>query len=62
MGEKNMNHEPTVYVYCRNCNNRIDENKVKCTNIEENERGQDVVTFKCPFCNQETTSLRVNLR
>lgn len=53
---------PTVYVHCNYCKTRFDENMVECDGIEENELGQDVVTFKCPQCKKETTSLRVTVR
>lgn len=48
-------------VTCHHCNERFDEldPKIHITNIEENERGWDVVTFVCPICGKETTSLRL---
>lgn len=58
----NRTYQPTVYVHCNYCKTRFDENDVWADNIEENELGQDVVTFKCPHCKKETTSLRVTIR
>ena len=42
------------------CNgDRIPEDEVDCTNIEEDMQGRDVVTFDCPNCGEEDTSLRL---
>lgn len=48
-------------VNCNYCHGSFYESdpKIVMTNIEENILGQDVVTFKCPKCGKETTSLRV---
>lgn len=47
-------------IACHHCHEEFGENddNIKITNIEENELGQDVVSFKCPNCNKDTTSLR----
>jgi formate dehydrogenase maturation protein FdhE len=60
--EGNTMNFPRVYVHCHHCQTRFNENMVKCTNIEENELGQDVITFTCPECKKTTTSLRVTSR
>jgi Zn finger protein HypA/HybF involved in hydrogenase expression len=47
-------------IACHHCHEEfgeLDEN-IKITNIEENMLGQDVVSFKCPKCHKDTTSLR----
>ena len=36
----------------------IDESEVELTNIEENEMGEDVVTFICPICDEVHKSRR----
>ena len=53
-------YQPIIYVQCKNCHKEFDENEITDPdiNIEENEMGWDVLSFKCPYCGQETTSLR----
>jgi hypothetical protein len=48
-------------VNCHYCHGSFYETdpRIEMTNIEENILGQDVVTFKCPKCGKDTTSLRV---
>jgi hypothetical protein len=48
-------------ITCHHCQERFYESDPRITldNIEENERGQDVVSFNCPKCGKETTSLRL---
>ena len=53
-----MNRPKTVLT-CAECENEIDETEVNTIiNIEENERGWDVVYYVCPFCGSDTSSLR----
>ena len=49
-----------IYVICKNCGKEYDEDEITDPeiDIEENERGFDVLTFICPYCGKETTSLR----
>jgi hypothetical protein len=53
-------HETIIYITCKECEKEFDENKITDPNIdiEENERGWDVLSFICPYCNKHTTSLR----
>jgi hypothetical protein len=48
-----------IKVYCKVCNQWYDEAKVMFINIEEGDRGQDIMTFKCPQCHSEQKSNRV---
>jgi DNA-directed RNA polymerase subunit RPC12/RpoP len=59
-----MEYTPVIYVHCNACDKTFDENEITDPEIgiEENERGQDVVSFVCPKCGKETTSLRFGLR
>ena len=44
----------------QSCNlERINEEDVDCLNIEEDIQGRDIVTFKCPNCNEEHKSVRL---
>ena len=49
----------TIKVYCKKCKVWIDEELVEALNIEEDFQGRDVLTFKCPECRTEQSSLRV---
>lgn len=51
---------PIIKVTCKECHKEFDENDITDPdiNIEENGIGQDVLSFKCPKCGKETTSLR----
>ena len=51
----------TVTVYCKSCKKRFEEQNVKFVNLEENMYGEDVLTFICPECKTEQTSLRMGL-
>jgi len=53
-------YEKIIYVNCKSCGKEFDENEITDPDIgiEENERGWDVLSFKCPYCRKETTSLR----
>lgn len=55
-----MTYKHIIYVNCKECKKEYDEDEITDTeiNIEENERGWDVLSFKCPYCGKETTSLR----
>jgi RNase P subunit RPR2 len=45
-------------VICSGCNNAFEQpTKIVVLNIEEDERGQDVITFECPTCGRESKSL-----
>lgn len=55
--------ERKILVYCRECDTQFDENDIDQNDgevgIESNELGQDVLSFTCPYCKKETTSLRM---
>jgi len=55
-----MTYKRIIYVNCKECEKEFDEDEITDPdiNIEENERGWDVLSFKCPYCKKETTSLR----
>jgi len=55
-----MKYKHIIYVRCKNCEREFDEDEITDPeiNIESDERGWDVLTFKCPYCHKETTSLR----
>jgi hypothetical protein len=55
-----MKNERIIYVICKNCHKEFDENEITDPeiNIEEDIRGYDVLSFICPYCKKETTSLR----
>ena len=51
---------PSPIMLIQECNSeRVDEQDVNCTNIEEDMQGKDVVTFICLSCNKEHKSLRL---
>lgn len=51
---------PSPIMLIQSCNSeRVDEQDVNCTNIEEDMEGRDVVTFICLSCNKEHKSLRL---
>lgn len=44
----------------QSCNgDRVDEDSVKILNISEDFQGRDNLTFQCPDCGKEHTSLRL---
>lgn len=50
-----------IFVECRECHQRTYEDELKdedVTNIEEDIRGYDVLSFVCPKCGKETRSHR----
>ena len=47
-----------IYVNLPCTGDKIPESEIHCTNIEEDMQGRDVVTFDCPNCGEEHTSLR----
>lgn len=51
---------PSIKVTCHNCNETYDEREItdEDVGIESNEFGQDVLSFICPRCGKQTTSLR----
>lgn len=58
-------YEPKVFVTCGKCKREFNENKItdiESIGISENEVGQDELSFKCPYCNHHTTSLRYTKR
>ena len=48
-----------ITVYCKECKARYDENKCDIHDCEEGDRGQDIVTFTCPFGHTDQRSTRV---
>jgi hypothetical protein len=48
-----------VMLECEN-NELIAESNVKFVNIEEDIQGRDMLTFECPCCGDEHTSVRVS--
>lgn len=58
--EESLYADPPIYVECRHCQQRYDENEIidRDINIEEDTFGRDVLTFICPKCGVETRSLR----
>lgn len=49
-----------IYVTLRCSGEQIDEREiVEVENIEEDEAGRDVLTFKCPKCGESHSSLRI---
>lgn len=48
-----------IVVICQCSGDRVNENAVRMTNIEEDIQGRDVVTFQCPLCGQQHKSLRL---
>lgn len=54
-----MDAEPVgITVVCPECGERFYESEVKFLNIEEDFRGRDEVTFRCPKCGKDVKSLR----
>jgi hypothetical protein len=53
-------YEPKAKVLCSSCG-WIEENKTEFLNIEEDMQGRDVITFRCPGCEQIHKSLSYNL-
>lgn len=49
--------ENNLFVSCRECGERHSSEEVETVNIEEDERGYDVLTFICPVTKEETSSL-----
>lgn len=46
-----------TYVNCPTCKTKFYEGEVVATNIEEGERGEDIITFECPNCKIEIKSV-----
>jgi hypothetical protein len=46
-------------VWCPSCKEYIPAKKAKYINIEEGDRGQDVVTFDCKICNAKSVKGQV---
>lgn len=53
-----MKYERKIYLECPECEEQVDEQTVKCTDIESDDLGQDIVTYVCPECGDLTKSLR----
>jgi len=47
---------PVTIVYCPSCERWVDTSTVHFLNIEEGDRGQDRMTFRCGHCGKEATS------
>jgi len=50
--------EPSVNVFCGDCDERFDEDKVEFTGICEDDQGRDRMSFICPRCGKDQTSFR----
>lgn len=51
--------EHIIKVYCTKCKDWIDEKLVEFVNIEEGMFGEDRLTFVCPHCKKQSTSVRM---
>ena len=48
-----------IYVNCKKCKQEFPETEIKeATDIAENLFGEDILSFKCPKCNEHTESRR----
>ena len=56
-----MDHVPIV-VFCSDCDEWMAEADTKFEGIEEDFQGRDLLTFKCPICNDSQRSYRVGKR
>lgn len=52
-------YEPKVKVTCPTCKNMFNEDAVEFINIEEDIQGRDLLTFKCPVCNEPKKAYRL---
>lgn len=43
-------------VTCPDCKNQFKSDEVETLNIAEDERGYDVITFRCPKCDSQVDS------
>ena len=51
-------HKPATEVYCHDCKDWKDTEKVRFVNIEESFLyGEDIMTFDCPTCKTQQKSL-----
>jgi len=50
---------PPVKVYCKPCQGWINEDTTEFLDISEGPMGEDKMTFRCPTCQQVSTSSRV---
>jgi predicted RNA-binding Zn-ribbon protein involved in translation (DUF1610 family) len=57
---KEYEYTRIIYVNCKSCGKEFDENEITdpYVGIEENERGWDILSFKCPYCGEYTKSIR----
>jgi transcription elongation factor Elf1 len=46
-----------AFVTCPKCGVEHNTKQVETLNIEEDAGGRDVITFRCPLCNKQRTSL-----
>ena len=57
-----MNHpyykQKMIEVRCGPCNEWIDERETEFIDIEEDEQGKDMLTFRCPICRYKSKSRR----
>jgi hypothetical protein len=53
-------HYNIITVTCKECREEFDENEIKDpdVSIESNERGWDILSFRCPYCGKRTESAR----
>jgi predicted RNA-binding Zn-ribbon protein involved in translation (DUF1610 family) len=59
MSRYNICRKHMIWVVCPECGGRFDEESVNSTNIESDDAGRDIVTFKCPNCKKTFKSLRL---
>jgi hypothetical protein len=48
-----------IWLECNRCWSRVDEEDVELIDIEEGERGEDIVTYSCPHCLKVVKSRRL---
>ena len=51
-----------IVVFCSECDEWMAEADTKFEGIEEDFQGRDLLTFKCPICNDSQRSYRVGRR
>ena len=53
---------PPIEVFCTKCSEWVEEADTEFENIEEDFRGRDLLTFKCPDCKTSQQSYRLGRR
>lgn len=53
-------YKRNIFVYASCCNEKINEEEImEFINISEDFQGRDILTYKCPLCDEIHKSLRV---